>query len=154
MAKLIFNNQVNTEGTFMKIFANDAEVNMWMNGRISENYKVIDYSDSLENVILGKTLIRSFDSNNNITTVDVPEIAQNDEKITTSENYDNFVKRYLEQIDIAMLGWTNWPSKTEWQSYRTSIENMTKPSSFPMTVVFPDYVNSQGLTYKNSLQLP
>jgi len=154
MAKLIFNNQVNTEGTFMKIFANDAEVNIWMNGRISENYKIIDYSASLTNVILGKTLIRSFDDNNNINTLDVPQIAQDSEKITTAEAYDNFVKEHLYKIEAAMGGWPNWPSKTEWQSYITSINNMTKPSSFPMTVVFPDYVNSQGLTYKSSLQLP
>jgi len=144
MAKFIFH----TDNCLFALAANQEALDKL--NIIQSQYTIVDGSDDLFNKVrLNKSWVQ-FDGTNIIENSFLLPGEVSRRPFMTESN----LKNYIDQIKNIINYYLQSNTSTEIKNYLTFIESIqTSSISFPMTQTFEEYVESQGITAINSLQI-
>jgi hypothetical protein len=144
MAKFIFH----TDNSLFAIAANQEALDKL--NIIQSQYTIVDGSDDLFNKVRLNKSWAQFDGTNIIENSFLLPGEVSRRPFMTESN----LKNYIDQIKNIINYYLQSNTSTEIQNYLTFIESIqTSSISFPMTQTFEEYVESQGITAINSLQI-
>jgi len=151
MAYVILSKQLELN-SICKIAANDTDLN---NLNIYQNdYRVISISDSDWTLLQKDLLVVESSTEDSVTFQAITKDTTNG--VHSEESLRQNITNLIEQINLFLKNNQSHPDKTEWESFKSYMENFDYSQiTFPMHQTFWEFCADQpGLQWRNILQLP